>query len=274
LAILNARAGTLGLKIVYVGAAMSGKTTNLIHLHRTLPPDRRGRLTSLSGEGDRTLFFDFMAFELGVVAGLKTHFHLYTVPGQPELMASRRAVLRGADALVVVVDSDPRRLLENRHALADVDAALEALGQDQAAIPRVYQFNKRDLHDALPLAELDRELNPRRWPAYAAKAIEGEGVKDCLQIVFKLAIAHIGSARQGQAANAARAAAAATSPPPAPGFQPAMAPLTGTSSATAPTTAPGAPARPRSPFAGPGRPPSKPRPVTPVGRPRWTDSPV
>jgi hypothetical protein len=273
LAILNARAGTLGLKIVYVGAAMSGKTTNLVHLHKTLPPDRRGRLTTLSGEGDRTLFFDFMAFELGVVAGLKTHFHLYTVPGQPELVASRRAVLRGADALVVVVDSDPRRLLENRHALADVDAALEALGQDQAAIPRVYQLNKRDLPDALPLAELDRELNPRRWPAYAAKAIEGEGVRDCLQIVFKLAIAHIGSARQGQAANAARAAAA-TSAPPAPGaFQAAATGSAPTATTTTTTTAP-APARPRSPFAGPGRPPSKPRPVTPVGRPRWTDSPV
>jgi len=98
MAILNAREGTLKLKIVYVGAAMSGKTTNLFYLHRTLPPERRGRLTSLAGEGDRTLFFDFMAFELGLVGGLKTHFHLYTVPGQPELMASRRAVLRGADA--------------------------------------------------------------------------------------------------------------------------------------------------------------------------------
>ena len=257
MAILNARAGTLGLKIVYVGAAMSGKTTNLVHLHRTLPPDRRGRLTSLSGDGERTLFFDFMAFELGKVAGLQTHFHLYTGPGQPELMASRRAVLRGADALVVVVDSDSRRLLENRHALADVDAALEALGADQAAIPRVYQFNKRDLPNALPLVELDRQLNPARWPAFPAKAIEGEGVKDCLQAIFKLAIAHIGRSRAAQAV---------------PASVPAPAPqVVGVASA-----APGAPAppRPRSPLAGPGRPPSKPRPVTPVGRPRWTDSPA
>jgi signal recognition particle receptor subunit beta len=249
LAILNARAGTLGLKIVYVGAAMSGKTTNLVHLHRTLPPERRGRLTSLSGDGDRTLFFDFMAFELGKVAGLQTHFHLYTVPGQPELMASRRAVLRGADALVVVVDSDPRRLLENRHALADVDAA----------IPRVYQFNKRDLPGALPLVELDRELNPKRWPAYPAKAIEGEGVKDCLQVVFKLAISHIGRSRMGQPAGAPVAAPG----PASPGLVPAGSAVAGA-----------VPARPRSPLAGPGRPPSKPRPVTPVGRPRWTDSPA
>jgi len=253
MAILNAREGTLKLKIVYVGAAMSGKTTNLLYLHRTLPPDRRGRLTSLAGEGDRTLFFDFMAFELGLVGGLKTHFHLYTVPGQPELMASRRAVLRGADALIAVVDSDPRRRLENKHALADIDAALEALGQDQAAIPRVYQFNKRDLPDALPLRELDAEFNPKRWPAYAAKALEGDGVKDCLQTIFKLAIAHIGSAR--------------TQVPTRPAVP-------------APTVAApeeGAP-RPRSPLAGPGRPPSRPRPGAPdplpVRRPRWTDSPA
>ncbi len=256
MAVLNARAGTLGLKIVYVGAAYSGKTTNLQHLHRTLPPDRRGRLTSLAGEGERTLFFDFMAFELGVVAGLKTHFHLYTVPGQPELMASRRAVLRGADALVCVVDSQAARLDENRHALADVDAALEALGREQAAIPRVYQFNKRDLPDALSLTELDRLLNPGRWPAFPAKAIEGVGVKDCLQTIFKLAIAHIGRARAGAAASAA------------------VAPVVGAPVTPGASGSFGAEARPRSPLAGPGRPPSKPRPVTPVARPAWTRSPA
>jgi signal recognition particle receptor subunit beta len=237
-----------------VGAAFSGKTTNLVHLHRTLPPDRRGRLTSLAGDGDRTLFFDFMAFELGVVAGLKTHFHLYTVPGQPELMASRRAVLRGADALVCVVDSQASRLAENRHALADVDAALEALGPDQAQIPRIYQFNKRDLPDAIALTELDRELNPRRWPAFPAKALEGEGVRDCLQAVFKLAIAHIGRARQKPAAAASGLAAAATGAPGA-------------------TVAPDEGARPRSPLAGPGRPPARPRPDAPRPRPLWTRPP-
>ena len=248
MAVLNARAGTLGLKIVYVGAAYSGKTTNLVHLHRTLPPDRRGRLTSLAGDGDRTLFFDFMAFELGVIAGLKTHFHLYTVPGQPELMASRRAVLRGADALVCVVDSQAARRDENRHALADVDAALEALGPDQVAIPRVYQFNKRDLDHVLPLTELDREFNPRRWPAFPARALEGEGVRDCLQAIFKLSIAHIGRARTAQAA--------------------ASSPVVAPAGAGAPVAE-----RPRSPLAGPGRPPSKPRPASPRGS-LWTRSPV
>ena len=255
MAVLNARAGTLGLKIVYVGAAYSGKTTNLIHLHRTLPPDRRGRLTSLAGDGERTLFFDFMAFELGVVAGLKTHYHLYTVPGQPELMASRRAVLRGADALVCVVDSQASRLAENRHALADINAALEALGREQAAIPRVYQFNKRDLPDVLPLIDLDRMLNPGRWPAFSAKAIEGDGVKDCLQTIFKLAIAHIGRARTSAAASGPGASV-------------------GGGAAKAALAVPAPEVRPRSPFAGPGRPPSKPRPVPPVGRPAWTRSPA
>jgi signal recognition particle receptor subunit beta len=239
---------------------MSGKTTNLVHLHKTLPPDRRGRLTSLSGDGDRTLFFDFMAFELGVVAGLKTHFHLYTVPGQPELMASRRAVLRGADGLVVVVDSDPRRLAENRHALADVDAALEALGADQAGIPRIYQFNKRDLPGAVSLAELDRAFNPRRWPAFPAKAIEGEGVRDCLTAIFKLSISHIGRARAAQASGASVGAPVLAGAPAA--------------SVAAPAATAEPAARVRSPLAGPGRPPSKPRPVTPVGRPRWNESPV
>ena len=202
-----------------------------------------------------------MAFELGVVAGLKTHFHLYTVPGQPELMASRRAVLRGADALVCVVDSQASRLAENRHALADVDAALEALGSDQVQIPRIYQFNKRDLPDALPLTELDRELNPRRWPAFPAKALEGEGVKDCLQAVFKLSISHIGRART-------RAAVPLAAPVP---VGVGVAGVAAASGATAPV---GEPVRPRSPLAGPGRPPAKPRPAPPVARPLWTRSPA
>ena len=86
-----------------------------------------------------------MAFELGVVAGLTTHFHLYTVPGQPEpRLAPGRAARRGRGSSFVV-DSDARLLEETAHALADVDAALAALGPEQAAIPRVYQFNKRDL---------------------------------------------------------------------------------------------------------------------------------
>ncbi len=269
MAILNARAGTLGLKIVYVGAAFSGKTTNLAHLHKTLPPDRRGRLTSLAGDGERTLFFDFMAFELGVVGGLSTHFHLYTVPGQPELVASRRAVLRGADGLVVVVDSDPRRLAENRHAIADVEAALEALGPEQAAIPRVYQFNKRDLTDATPLFDLDRELNPRKWPAFPATATEGEGVRDCLTAIFKLSIGHLGRSREagrapagapGIAGMAQTRSVGAWGTPAGAGYPPGT-----------PLTADG---RPKSPHAGPGRPPSKPRPELPVRRPRWTPSPV
>jgi signal recognition particle receptor subunit beta len=270
LAILNARAGTLGLKIVYVGAAFSGKTTNLVHLHRALPADRRGRLTSLAGDGDRTLFFDFMAFELGTVAGLSTHFHLYTVPGQPELVASRRAVLRGADGLVVVVDSDPRRLLENRHAIADVDAALEALGREQSAIPRVFQFNKRDLPGAAPLVDLDRELNPRRWPGFPATATEGEGVKDCLTAIFKLSIAHLGRAREAGRAPAGAPGATGASPT---GVAVAGAGATG-AGAYPPGTQFTADGRPKSPHAGPGRPRSKPHPDLPVRRPRWTPSPA
>ncbi|MEO6462942.1 MAG: hypothetical protein ABIP29_07685, partial [Candidatus Eisenbacteria bacterium] len=172
--------------------------------------------------------------------------------GQPELMASRRAVLRGADALVCVVDSQASRRDENRHALADVDAALEALGPDSVLIPRVYQFNKRDLPDALPLVQLDRELNPRRWPAFPARALEGEGVRDCLQAIFKLAIAHIGRARTAQAA-----AASATATVPAAATAPGMAESE----------------RPRSPLAGPGRPPAKPRPTSLTGS-LWTRSPA
>jgi signal recognition particle receptor subunit beta len=200
LAILNARERTLGLKIVYVGPGFSGKTTNLHVLHRELPPERRSRLTSLAGEGERTLFFDFMALDLGQVAGLSTRFHLFTVPGQAELVASRRSVLHGADGLIAVIDSGAERFDANRAALADVEAALAAMGPVARGIPRVYQYNKRDLPDAIPLGLLDRELNPGRWPAFPAKAREGVGVTDCLRAIFKLTLVRIGAERPATSA--------------------------------------------------------------------------
>jgi hypothetical protein len=108
------------------------------------------------------------------------------------------------------------------------------------------------------LADLDRAFNPRRWPAFPAKAIEGEGVRDCLTAIFKLSISHIGRARAAQAS----------------GGSVGTPVLAGAASVAGPAATAEPAARVRSPLAGPGRPPSKPRPVTPVGRPRWNESPV
>ena len=101
---INWKSREITLKIVYYGAALSGKTTNLEFVHRNMDPARRGELVSLKTREDRTIFFDFMQFEMKEIKGLIPKFSLFTVPGQVYYMATRRLVLQGADGVVFVVD--------------------------------------------------------------------------------------------------------------------------------------------------------------------------
>ena len=94
-------------KIVYYGPGLSGKTTNLEIVHQKAPGNSVGDLTSIATEGDRTLFFDFLPLNLGQVAGMKTKFQIYTVPGQVYYNSTRKLVLQGVDGVIFVADSDP-----------------------------------------------------------------------------------------------------------------------------------------------------------------------
>src|SRR5919112_6130965 len=139
-------------KIVYYGPGRSGKTTNLRCIHERLPADRAGRMVSLATDGDRTLFFDFLPVDLGVVAGFTTRFQLYTVPGQSYYAATRRLVLQGADGVVFVADSRRRQQEENLASFQDLHEQLAAHGVDPRAMPMVLQYNKQDLPRELILA--------------------------------------------------------------------------------------------------------------------------
>src|SRR4030042_346622 len=128
-------------KIVYYGPAMSGKTTNLEYIHDRTNPQLRGELISLKTRGDRTIYFDFMQLELGRIRGLKPKFNLYTVPGQPCYVASRRLVLQGADSVVYVADSQLNRLKANIDTMRSLDENLRALGLNPLDFPLVLQYN-------------------------------------------------------------------------------------------------------------------------------------
>jgi len=214
MALINHRAREIHFKIVYYGPGLGGKTTNLQILHDRLPPERRGRLLSVSTDHERTLFFDFLPIELGSVNGLVTRFHLYTVPGQVFYRLSRRAVLQGADGIVFVADSHPARELSNRESLADLEQHLATLGLDaqrQRALPRIFQYNKRDLPLALPIARLRAALNPGGAPDFEAVAREGRGVTETLRAACKAVLA-----RLAEPAAAPVSAAAPASPAPRP----------------------------------------------------------
>src|SRR5262245_23408713 len=173
MALINHRAREIHFKIVYYGPGLGGKTTNLKRLHDRLPPERRGRLVSVATDHERTLFFDFLPIELGQVAGMNTRFHLYTVPGQSYYRLSRRAVLQGLDGLVFVADSGPARERANLESLEDLAANLMTLGLPRDSLrrlPRVFQYNKRDLPGAVSVERLRAQLNPAGLPDFEATA--------------------------------------------------------------------------------------------------------
>jgi signal recognition particle receptor subunit beta len=192
MALVNHRSRQVHFKIVYYGPGLGGKTTNLKCLHDRLPPERRGRLISISTDHERTLFFDFLPIDLGTIAGFETRFHLYTVPGQSYYRLSRRAVLQGLDGLVFVADSHPAREQSNRESLEDLGSHLVTLGLsgDQLRrMPRVYQWNKRDVEGALPIERLRATLNPGGAPEFEAVASQGRGVSETLRAMCKAVLA-------------------------------------------------------------------------------------
>ena len=163
-------------KIVYYGPGLSGKTTNLEIVHKKAPESNKGELTSIATEGDRTLFFDFMPLDLGTIAGMRTRFQLYTVPGQVYYNSTRKLVLQGVDGIVFVADSSGSKMDENLESLENLKNNLDEYGKDIRELPLVIQWNKRDLPDALPVEELEAKLNQWGVPTYEAVAITGEGV--------------------------------------------------------------------------------------------------
>lgn len=163
-------------KVVYYGPGMSGKTTNLEIVYKKAPEQHRGELTSISTDGDRTLFFDYMPLDLGTIAGMRTKFQLYTVPGQVYYNSTRKLVLQGVDGVVFVADSDPAKLQENLDSLANLEENLREYGKDLRTLPHVLQWNKRDIPGAMTIAELNSKLNRYNAPNYEAVARTGEGV--------------------------------------------------------------------------------------------------
>lgn len=189
--LFNAATKELTAKIVYYGPGLCGKTTNLQHVYDTLPQDGRGKMLSLATQTDRTLFFDFLPIELGTIRGMKTRIQLYTVPGQVFYDATRKLVLRGADAVVFVADSQAPALESNKESFQNLIANLKEQGVDLERIPHVIQWNKRDTPNALPVATLEQEINLFGVPTFEACAMRGEGVKETLSGVARLVLKHL-----------------------------------------------------------------------------------
>jgi signal recognition particle receptor subunit beta len=175
----------INAKIVYYGPGLSGKTTNLRKIYENVQPNSRSNMISLSTEGERTLFFDFLPLDLGKIKGFKIKLQLYTVPGQVYYNATRKLVLRGVDGIVFVADSAPDKIEENIASLENLYENLNEYRYRIEEIPTVIQYNKRDLSDALSLEEMHQYLNQRNLFWNEAVASQGIGVFDSLKLISK-----------------------------------------------------------------------------------------
>jgi hypothetical protein len=181
-AVIHIRKKEVQVKIVYVGPGRGGKTTNLEYIFKKIRHRILSDMVSIKTHGDRTLFFDFLPFDLGQIQGYKIKTQLYTVPGQVKYNATRKLVLKGVDGVVFVADSMTVMREKNILALKNLEENLAFYDIDiYDDFPIVMQYNKRDLANSgislLDIETLESDLNSQlKAPAFEACAIQGDNV--------------------------------------------------------------------------------------------------
>jgi hypothetical protein len=199
----------LTAKIVYYGPGLCGKTTNLQFIYGSLPDNvKKGKMLSLATKTDRTLFFDFLPIELGMIRGMRTRVQLYTVPGQVFYNSTRKLVLKGADGVVFVADSQAKMIEANIEAYRNLEENLKEMGIRIEEIPLVMQFNKRDLPNLCSIEEMNTRINRHNAPFYEAVAMTGIGVEDTLKAITKLVLNNLSAKYRLDEAGATRPAGA------------------------------------------------------------------
>lgn len=196
MAFVNLKNKLIQVKIVYYGPGRGGKTTNLEYINRRFQHRINSEMVTVKTHGDRTLFFDFLPFDIGLVNGYQIKIQLYTVPGQVKYDATRRLVLRGVDGIVFVADGMLVRRDTNIQSLRNLQENLASYKKSLHTLPWVLQYNKMDLKDQgipmMPIEVLEQDLNHDfRRPYFPASALEGTNVVATLKKIITLTIASI-----------------------------------------------------------------------------------
>jgi mutual gliding-motility protein MglA len=163
------------LRFAIVGPPGAGRTSTLRRLHADLPLLERTEISDVALKSGRLLSFDFAPGELLPLAEYRARATLLTFTAPLAEVAAYTRVCADLDALVFVADS--------RRSKSDTNlATLRHLGALRflADVPVVFFYNQRDGADALPVADLEAQLNPLRAPHRAGVATTGEGMDGLL----------------------------------------------------------------------------------------------
>lgn len=196
MAFINPKKKEVQIKIVYYGPGRGGKTTNLEYIYRKYNHRIKTEMVSLKTHGDRTLFFDFLPFDVGKIMGYDIKIQLYTVPGQVKYDSTRRLVLRGVDGLVFVADSMKVLRKKNIQSLKNLQENLAIYNKSIFKIPLVFQYNKIDLKEqGIPLLSfetLEKDLNAQlKAPSIQASALNGNNVVKTMKKIIMLTLPSI-----------------------------------------------------------------------------------
>ncbi|MCP3873819.1 MAG: GTPase domain-containing protein [Desulfobacteraceae bacterium] len=199
MALINVKTKEVQIKIVYYGPGRGGKTTNLEYINKKYREQIKTEMVSLKTQDDRTLFFDFLPFDVGQIKGFDVTIQLYTVPGQVKYNATRKLVLRGVDGIVFVADVQKEQRKNNIESLNQLYENLETYNLDLFKMPFVMQYNKIDLKNSgipiLPSNIMQKDLNTAlRAPAFEATALRGGNVIPTLKKIISMTLTSI----QGQ----------------------------------------------------------------------------
>jgi mutual gliding-motility protein MglA len=189
-AFIDLKRNEIKAKLVYYGPGRGGKTTNVLHVHKTMSQQVCGKMVTIDTRGDRTLFFDFLPLTVGKIMDLTIRIQMYTVPGQVSYNDTRKLVLRGVDGIVFVADSIKIQQQQNIESLINLAENLREEKLDIREVPLVLQYNKRDLAASnipiLTVEEMEYDLNRvLQVPSFQASALKGEGVYETLREVSK-----------------------------------------------------------------------------------------
>lgn len=193
---INFKKKEVQVKIVYYGPGRGGKTTNLEYIYSNFKDRIKTEIVAIKTQGDRTLFFDFLPFDMGKIKGYDVKVQLYTVPGQVKYDATRELVLRGVDGVVFVADSMEARRKQNLQSLKNLQENLAIHKKSIFKIPLVLQYNKRDLAEQeiplLSVETLEKSLNSKlKVPFFEASAVVGTNVVQTLTKIISMAMASV-----------------------------------------------------------------------------------